>query len=162
MINNERLFIRTKAFGDLSQLIYIVKIHLDSVNIWYIFEINTGQHMLIMHCRLVLILVEFVLNSIGMKRKHVIKENLLMGKKLNIPRLNASSSSEGKYLSQGGAQFPGAPSITRWRKSRHFRLIYLFTLNSFHDISESQEISLQKYTHVSNLEVEILTNLYWK
>ena len=66
------------SFGDLSELAYIVKIPLDSVDIWYIWEINTGQHMLIKHCRLVLIWVELVLNSIAMKRKHVIKENLLM------------------------------------------------------------------------------------
>ena len=65
-------------FGDLSELVYVVKIPLDSVDIWYIWKINTGQHMLIKHCWLVLIWVEFIFNSIGMKRKHVIKENLLM------------------------------------------------------------------------------------
>ena len=43
------------AFGDLSELIYVVKVPLDSVDICHIWEINTGQHMLIMHCWLVLI-----------------------------------------------------------------------------------------------------------
>ena len=52
-----------------------------------------------------------------------------------------------------------------WRKSRQFRQIYLFTLDSTQEIyipSESQETSLQTYTHVFSLEVkmvEILTDL---
>ena len=73
-----------ETFGDLSELVYLVKIPLDSVDIWYILEINTGQRMLIKHCQLVLIWVEFVLNSIDVKRKHVIKKNLNILKHIKL------------------------------------------------------------------------------
>ena len=46
--------IYNNTFGDLSELVYIVKIDLDSFDIWCIWEINTGQYVLIMHCQLVL------------------------------------------------------------------------------------------------------------
>ena len=57
--------------------------------------------------------------------------------------------------------------MTRWRKSTQSRRIYLFTLDYTQEIyilSDSQETSLQTYTHGLSLEVkmvEILTDLKW-
>ena len=54
---------------------------------------------------------------------------------------------------------------TRWRKSKQFRRICLFTLDSTQEIyipSDNQESSLETYTHIFSLEVkmvEILTDL---
>ena len=49
-------FLLCDAFGDLSELDYVVKIpSLDSVDIWYIRGDQEGQHVLIKDCQLVLI-----------------------------------------------------------------------------------------------------------